>query len=63
MVTGALVIDPDAELKLADRLAELHRQGAILCRCDCSGPFALTLTVCYQAQLTTLRLPCLPISC
>lgn len=38
MVTGDLAIDPDAEPKLADRLAKLHNQGAILCTCDCSWP-------------------------
>jgi hypothetical protein len=38
VVTGALVIDPDSEPKLADRLARLRNQGAIQCTCDCSWP-------------------------
>jgi hypothetical protein len=38
VVAGALAIDLDAEPKLADRLAKLHNQAAILCTCDCSWP-------------------------
>ena len=38
MVAGVLVSDPDAELKLADGLAKLRNQGAMLCTCDCSLP-------------------------
>jgi hypothetical protein len=38
VVTGALGIDPDAEPKLADRLARLYSQGALQCTCDCAWP-------------------------
>ena len=62
MVAGALTFDPDAEPKLADRLAKLHNQGAIQCTCDCSWPVCphsdgmlsdatdksgLTLSICF----------------
>ena len=57
MVTGVLAIDPDSEPKLADRLAELHNQGAIQCTRDCSWPVCphsdgMLLDATYNGRLT-----------
>ena len=62
MVTGVLVIDPDAEPKLTDRLAKLHNQRAILCTCDyrswpaCTHPHGMLSDATYNSDLTLTTL-------
>ena len=56
-MTEALAIDPDAEPKLADCLAKLHNQRAILCACDCSWhvcthPRGMLSDATYNGELT-----------
>lgn len=56
-MTGALVIDPDSEPKLHDRLAGCATRGLSCEHVTALGLFVLARTVCYQTQLITADLP------